>query len=180
MGTLATVRSIRSSYFWPGLQHFVQNYIAGCAICQQFKVSMKPTRPLLYPILTGSHQLFRSIGMDFITDLSTSMDRYDSIMVTVDHGLSKGAIFTPCNKKGLTSEHTAQLFINNVYSHFGLPNKIITNCGTQFKATFFQEICKLLGIKSAMMTAFHLQANGGTERVNREIQVSVATRLTAS
>ena len=171
MGTLTTVRSIRSSYFWPGLQHFVRNYIAGCAICQQFKVSTKPTRLLLYPIPSGSHRLFGSIGMDFMTDLLTSMDGYDSIMVTVDHGLSKGAIFIPCNKKGLTSEHTAQLFIDNVYSRFGLPDKIITDRGTQFEATFFQEICKLLGIKSAMTTAFHPQANGGTERVNREIQV---------
>ena len=74
-------------------------------------------------------------------------------------------------KRGLTSEHTAQLFINNIYSHFGLPNKIITNQETQFEATFFQEICKLLGIKSAMMTAFHPQANGETKWVNREIQV---------
>ena len=132
---------------------------------------MKPTRPLLYPIPSGSHRLFGSIGMDFMTDLPTSTDGYDSIMVMVDHGLSKGAIFTPCNKKGLTSEHTAQLFIDNVYSRFGLSDKIITDCGTQFEATFFQEICKLLGIKSAMTTAFHPQANGGTERVNREIQV---------
>ena len=81
------------------------------------------------------------------------------------------ALFTPCNKKGLTSERTAQLFINNVYSRFGLPDKIITDWGTQFEATFFQEICKLLGIKSAMMTAFHPQVNGGIEWVNREIQV---------
>ena len=109
--------------------------------------------------------------MDFITDLLTSIDGYDSIMVMVDYGLSKGAIFTPCNKKGLTSKHTTKLFIDNIYSRFGLPDKIITDCGTQFEATFFQEICKLLGIKSSMMTAFHPQANGGTEQVNREIQV---------
>ena len=105
-GTFAIVRSIWSSYFLPGLQHLMQNYITGCAICQQFKVSTKPTRPLLYPIPSKSHWLFRSIGIDFMIDLPTSTDRYDSIMVAVDYGLGKGAIFTPCNKKDLTSEHT--------------------------------------------------------------------------
>ena len=43
-----------------------------------------------------------------MTDLPTSDDGFDSIMVTVDHGLSKGIILTPCNKKGLDAEHTTR------------------------------------------------------------------------
>ena len=35
--------------------------------------------------------------MDFITDLPIS-DGYDSIMVTVDHGSTKGVILEPCVK----------------------------------------------------------------------------------
>ena len=38
-GILATTRSVRTSYYWPGLQNFVRNYVNGCAICQQFKIS---------------------------------------------------------------------------------------------------------------------------------------------
>jgi hypothetical protein len=92
-------------------------------------------------------------------------------MVTVDHALSKGVILAPTKKKGLDSEHTVQLFIDNVYSRFGLPQKIMTDRGTQFDAEFFKELCKQLDIKPSMTTAFHPQANGGTERVNREVQL---------
>ena len=91
-GILAMTRSVRSSYYWPGLHQFVRNYINGCAICQQFKVSTWPTRPTLYPIASGSNRLFGSLGIDFMTDLPLTKDGYDSIMVTVDHGLSKGII----------------------------------------------------------------------------------------
>ena len=106
-----------------------------------------------------------------MTDLPMTEDGYDSIMVTVDHGLSKGIILSLCTKKGLNSERTAEIFINDVFSRFGLPDKLMTDRGTQFDADFFKEICRLLGIKTSMTTAFHPQANGGTERVNREVQL---------
>ena len=101
--------------------------------------------------------------MDFMTDLPTSDDGMDSIMVVVDHGLMKGVILVPTTKISLTAEHTAKLFIDNVYSCFGLPDSIITDRGPQFDSQFWQELCKLLGIKSKLTTAFHPQANGGTE-----------------
>ena len=170
-GILATMRSVRLSYYWPGLQQFVRNYVNGCAICQQFKISTRPVKPSLYPIPSGSHQLFGSLGINFMTDLPLSEDGYDSIMVTVDHGLSKGIILSLCNKKGLTSEKMAEIFINDVFSHFGLPDKLMTDRGTQFDAEFFKELCRSLQIKPSMTTAFHPQASGGTERVNREIQL---------
>ena len=42
--------------------------------------------------------------MDFITDLPT-INAFDSILVVVDQGLTKGVILIPCNKN-LTSEDT--------------------------------------------------------------------------
>jgi len=90
-------------------------------------------------------------------------------MVVVDHGLSKGVILTPCNKTGLTAAKTVRLYIDNVYSCFGLPDKMISDRGPQFDSAFWKEMCTALQIKHAMTTAFHPQTNGGTERVNREI-----------
>src|ERR1700689_3737096 len=46
----------------------------------------------------------------------------------------------------------------------------MTDRGVQFDSEFFSELCKQLGIKQSMTIAFHPQANGGTEHVNREIQ----------
>ncbi len=104
-----------------------------------------------------------------MTDLPPS-DGFDSIMVIVDHGLSKGVILTPCSKTGLTAEETSRLYIDNVYSRFGLPDKMISDRGPQFDSQFWKELCNALQIHHAMSTAFHPQTNGGTERVNREIQ----------
>ena len=106
--------------------------------------------------------------MDVITDLPPS-EGYDSIMVVVDHGLSKGVILTPCNKT-ITAEETANLLLHNLYRRFGLPDKIISDRGPQFAAKSFRELLKLLGITSSLSTAYHPQSDGTTERFNQEIE----------
>jgi transposase InsO family protein len=106
--------------------------------------------------------------MDLITDLPQA-EGYNLILVVVDQGLSKGVILVPCNKT-LTSEETAKLLLENLYKRFGLPDKIISDRGPQFASKAFLELLKLLGVKSALSTAYHPQTDGTTERVNQEIE----------
>ena len=68
---------------------------------------------------------FAYCSMDLITDLPPA-DGFDSILVVVDQGLSKGVILLPCTKT-LTSEDTARLLLDNLYKQFGLPDKIISD-----------------------------------------------------
>ena len=106
-----------------------------------------------------------------MTNLPPTDEGFDSIMVVVDHGLSKGIILIPTTKTGLTASKTAQLYFDNVYSRFGLSDEILTDRGPQFDSDFWKELCALIGIKTKLTTAFHPQTNGGTERVNREVQL---------
>src|SRR6266705_761337 len=128
MGALATSRSVRTSYWWPGLSSFVSKYVQGCAVCQQFKVQTHPQRPSLVPIESILSRIFDQVGINFMTDLPES-EGFNSIMVVVDHGLSKGVILTPCLKPGLSAEKTFRLYIDNVFSRFGIPDKMIFYCG---------------------------------------------------
>ena len=106
--------------------------------------------------------------MDLITDLILA-DGFDSILVVVDQGLSKGVILIPCNKT-ITSEDTVRLLLEKFYKQFGLPDKIISDRGFQFASKAFKELLKVLGIKLALSTAYHPQTDGTTERVNQVIE----------
>ena len=53
-------------------------------------------------------------------------------------------------------------------------DKIISDRGPQFAAKLFIELLKLLKIKSALMTAYHPQSDGATERVNQEIEAYIS------
>ena len=97
------------------------------------------------------------------------MDGCDSILVVVDQGNTKGAIFIPITKT-LTADGSGQLLLDNLYKRFGLPDQMISDRGPQFAAHSFRELLKLLGIKSNLTTAYHPQSDGATERVNQEIE----------
>ena len=77
----------------------------------------------------------------------------DVILSVVDHGLMKGVILTPCLKT-LTEEGAGEILLHHVYKRFGLPNSIISDQDPQFTAKSFQELLKILGIKSKLMTAY--------------------------
>ena len=115
--------------------------------------------------------------MDFITDLPP-INGFDSILVVVDQGLTKGVILTPCNKT-ITAEDTGRLLLENLYKRFGLPDKIISDRGPQFASKAFVELLKLLGITSALSMAYHPQTDGTTERVNQEIEAYLSIYCTS-
>src|SRR5271168_651678 len=138
-------------------------------ICQQFKIDRNPSHPAFLPIPGAqTTRPFAHCSMDLITDLPLS-NTFDSILVVVDQGLSKGVILCPCTKT-ITSDGVAQLLFDNLFKQFGLPNKIISDRGPQFSARAFKELLKLLGITSSLTTAYHPQSDGATEWVNQEIE----------
>ena len=97
----------------------VKQFIDGCTACQQMKPNTHPTAEPLMPIKSHAHRPFQQITMDFITNLPLS-DGFDSIFIMVNQGLTKGVILMPCNKT-ITAAETADLYIKNVFMHYGLP-----------------------------------------------------------
>ena len=110
--------------------------------------------------------------MDFITDMPES-NGFDSILVVVDHGLTKGVILLPTNKTA-NHETITQLLLDNLYKRFGLPDLIISDRDPRFAARAFQELLKLLGITSKLTTAYHPQSDGTTEQFNQEIEAYIS------
>ena len=62
------------------------------------------------------------------------------------------------------------LFRDHVWKLHGLPESIISNRGVQFAAGLMKELNGMLGIETKLSTAFHLQTDGQTERVNQELE----------
>jgi len=104
---------------------------------------------------------------DFITKLPIAQG-YDSILVVVDR-LTKMVHFIPTTEK-TSVEGLARLFRDNVWKLYGLPKSIISDRGPQFAAGLMRELNQMLGIESKMLTAFHPQIDGQTERVNQELE----------
>ncbi|KAH7440877.1 hypothetical protein KP509_03G015000 [Ceratopteris richardii] len=100
-------------------------------------------------------------------DLPNS-DKYDAILVIVDI-FTKMAHFIPTTKT-ITSATTARLFLRYISRLHGLPDDIVSGRGPQFISSFWNSLCKLLGVQVKLFTANHPQTNGQAEWVNQVLE----------
>jgi hypothetical protein len=161
LGRFRTKAIVERDFWWPGLSTFVTSFVTGCAVCQQNKVRTHPVTPPLNPIKSTTTLLFKQLSVDLVTDLPLSAG-HDSLMVMVDHGLTKGVILVPCSKT-IDANGIAQLFFEFVFKRFGLHDTLISDRGPQFASAFARELARILHYDVRLSTAYHPQTDGQTE-----------------
>jgi len=144
----------------------VKQYIEGYNACQWNK---NCTKQLVGKLMPNSilEKPWTHILADFITKLPLAQG-YDSILVIVNR-LTKIVYFIPTMEK-TSAEGLAQLFRDNVWKLYRLPESIILDQRPQFAAGIMQELNKILEIESKLLMAFHPQTDGQIERVNQELE----------
>ena len=110
--------------------------------------------------------------MDFVIGLPLSADwkgdSYDSILVIVN-SLTKMVHYEPV-KVTINAPGLAEVIIDMVVRHHGLPNSIISDRGAIFTFKFWFSLCYFLDIKRRLSTAFHSQTDGQIERQNSTME----------
>jgi hypothetical protein len=64
----------------------------------------------------------------------------------------------------------AQLFLQKVFCHYGLPTKIISDRDPRFTSKFTKELCHLLAIQQNISTAYHPRTDGQSKRNNQWVK----------
>jgi transposase InsO family protein len=111
---------------------------------------------------------FQTISWDLITDLPKN-GNFDSVLTIVDHDCTKAALFFPCNKS-VDATGVAAIYAQQVFPHYGIPRKIISDRDPRFTANFAQAVCAQLNIKQNISTAYHPQTDGQSERANARLE----------
>jgi len=105
--------------------------------------------------------------VDFITKLLVVAGK-DAILVVCNR-LSKMVHFVATTER-TSAEGLARLFRDNIWKLHRLPESIVSDWGPQFVAGLKKELNRMLGIKMKLLTAFYLQTDGQTERMNQELE----------
>ena len=160
---------IKWQYEGPKLCQFVEEYIKGCAKCQESKVITHIKHAPLYHFDTHvENGPFQYVSMDLIMDLPLS-NKYDAIFTIVDQGCSKAAKFIPCNKT-IDGQGVARLYFQHLFPWFGILKHIISHRDPRFTSHFSTAVCKATDIQQNISTAFHPHTDGQTEQMNLWIE----------
>ena len=162
LGIKRTLDLMQRAYWWPTIRKDVEAYVTSCHSCQTNKIHRQKTQPLLSPLSIPSG-CWRTIGVDLIQDLPPS-NNYTAICVFVDH-FSKAVRLVPTTIS-LDASAFADIFLREVFPHYGFPLRLVSDQGTQWNNAFFKDLCRLLDIDLAMSSSFHPQTNAAVERSN--------------
>lgn len=110
----------------------VQNYVAGCDVCNRNKYQALSPAGLLQQLPIPKH-ILEEISMDFITRLPKS-NMYDVILVIVDC-LSKYTHFIPLSHH-FTAKEVAEKFVKEMVRLHGFPKSIVSDRDKIFKSHF--------------------------------------------
>jgi hypothetical protein len=169
LGRDETIIKMRQHYYWPGMAKWIEEYIQGCATCQESKIHTHQAKASLYKIPVPSDaKPFEQVAMDLITGLP-QIGKHNAILTIVDHGCSCATIFLPVSDT-ITGAGIAQLYMDYVYRWFGLPTNIISDRDPCFMSHFGKELAKTLAIGQNLSTAFHPQTDGLSECKNQWIE----------
>lgn len=165
-GQAKTLELISRNYWWPQMKVDIVAYVRSCLRCQQTKTF--PAKPigLLQPNPIPSAP-WTDISVDMIVGLPNSQG-FDALLNVVDR-FTKMIHVIPTTAT-VTAQGIARLYRDNVWKLHGLLRKVISDRGPQFASKFMKELNHILGIETALSTAYHPQTDGQTERVNQDVE----------
>ena len=160
-GRWKTLELALRNYWWPQMSRYIGKYVSTCDMCLRTKFTRQPPSRELHPLPIPDTP-WDTASVNFIVKLLESNGK-DAIMVVVD-SITKHSHFVS-TVTTLTATGTAQLYLQHVWKHHGLPRKVVSDRGPQFVVEFTKELYRLLGIKLAATTMYHPQ--GGADRTSQ-------------
>jgi hypothetical protein len=101
--------------------------------------------------------------MDFIVGLPKSVNK--SVIMVVFDRISKYAHFCALQHP-FTTATVAQIFMDNIFKLYGMPNSIVSDRDPTFTNNFWQELFKLQGTQLNINTTYLPQMDGQIEVIN--------------
>ena len=151
-------------YYWPTMRMDTYEFINKCDKCQRFaQISHMPPEKLHSTLIPWP---FMKWGMDIVGKMPVAPGQRVFMLAVTDYFTKwvEAEAFARVRDKEVKS------FIwKNVICRFGVPKEIVTDNGSQFISTNFQDFCKEWGIRLSFSTPRYPQANGQAESTNKSI-----------
>ncbi|BHF61010.1 hypothetical protein SprV_0100398000 [Sparganum proliferum] len=150
---ISRMKSIARSFaYWPGIDSDIDDLVRRCSRCQQ-AAKMPPRQP---PVpWEPPERPWSRVHIDFAGPLNGV-----SYLILVD-AYSKWPEIAPLNPA--TASATIA-FLRRIFSQHGLPEVLVSDNGSQFTSSSFEDFCRQHNIQHLRSPPCHPQSNGQAER----------------
>ncbi|KAL0534457.1 hypothetical protein IC582_028748 [Cucumis melo] len=160
-------QDLKRIYWWRNMKREVAEFVSRCLVCQQVKAPRQKPAGLLQPLSIPEWK-WENVSMDFITRLPRTLRGFTMIWVVVDR-LTKSAHFV-MGKSTYTASKWAHLYMSEIVRLHGVPVSIVSDRDARFTSKFWKGLQTAMGTRLDFSTAFHLQTDGQTERLNQVLE----------
>ena len=161
-----TTEKILTCFFWPGISADVARFCRSCDICQRTiqkgRVSKVPLGKM--PVIDTP---FQRVAIDLVGPISPMTSRKNRYILTIVDFASRYPEAVPLPNIETTTVAEALV---EVFCRTGVPQEILSDCGSQFTSDLMREISRLLSIKQLTTTPYHPACNGLVERFNQTLK----------
>jgi transposase InsO family protein len=133
----------------------VEEYIQKCDLCQKRKENRDFRAPLAEVEMPTTPLEVTSMDITGPYPVTSRGNKY--LLTFIDHFTK---YMEPYPMKDQTAESCARIYATQIVTRHGSGSKLITDQGRAFKSSFFQETCKILGIRTSRTSSYHAQSNG--------------------
>ena len=150
LGINSCLRRARDLIFWPGMSAELRQYIETCGICAMHT----DKQPQETPIIIGTPPWpWQSVASDLFTR------KGQEYMVTVDYHSN----YFELDKIPNTTSETVIDKMKGHFARHGIPDRLITDNGTQYTSSLFKSFTRDWKIKHETISPGNSQANGAAE-----------------
>ena len=150
--------------WWPGLFADVNRFINECNKCQETAAAPRRPNAPLKPLECPKTPL-DTVHIDLMGPYPSSYGQ--KYLVIISDAFTKFAEFTTIDTK--TPENTAKAFFETWVARYGVPAVLISDRGTEWRASLFRELSKLLKIDHRMTSPYYPQSNAKSEVINKTV-----------
>jgi transposase InsO family protein len=169
---LRTAARLRSRYYWPGCSSDVGEAVSGCLDCKLGRLE----NPGLQARMVRSHpsRRFQIVAMD-VLEMSPQTRRGNRKILVIGDVFSRFnvAVAIPDEK----AETVARVTFDRWGSVFGPPEQLLTDLRHNFTSGVITEMCRLVGTRKSITSAYRPQTNGFLERYNRTLSTELSRCL---
>ena len=164
LGPVRTLKRAQQHVWWPSMRRDIEAYIKRCEPCSK-RQGYESNKGLPMGVVPAAKPL-DVVAMDVLGPLPES-DGSNRYLLVISDYFTRFVVAVPMPDQ--QARTVATVFLGHFVMQLGIPNKLLTDQGSNFRSNLMRDVLALLKVRKLWTTPYHPACDGMVERWNRTV-----------